>query len=577
LRNAYERENMAEKKDALQTWKDRINAGIAFREKYGWEKKWDQWEKWLRSIFPAGVMPHNLIQAFYKAFVPKIYFRNPRIVVQPTRPDAYWQAMIVEKVMNQVIDEVGLKRQIKYNIGDAFWFTCGCLKVGFDSEFGFFPTEAQLESGEFGETWKGGMNLIEYHQDAKPGMPWALRVRPKNLVVPWGSENACTLPWIADKITRHIDDVKADPKYENKDNLQPNLKIDPRKAGISQEQLDEYVEMFEIRDLRTGKMMVISMDHDKFLLNQPDRLQVDGLPYSFLTFNEDLNQFWGIPDAQHLEAKQRELNEIDTQIMKHRRLAIIKFLYQTNYMSEDEIVKLTDENVGAGIKFTKGKVDEIFKELKIGIPPELIELKRMCREDMRELFGFSRVELGEFQGKTHVTKEEVQRVGRGSEIRLSERGDLVADLVKDVVHKFSAIIFGGLWKQARFVEIIGPDLMRYWIEFTAEELRGEYKFDIEPVEETPTTPEEREMQALRRLQVLAPFAMPQIDPNTGQVVAPPVIDNVELIRQYAYASGTNAERLLLRAPESMGLQQFQNQLPQMQQKLKGGIQGGSFG
>ena len=90
------------------------------------------------------------------------------------------------------------------------------------------------------------------------------------------------------------------------------------------------------------------------------------------------------------------------------------------------------------------------------------------------------------------------------------------------------------------------------------------------------TPEEREMQALRRLQVLAPFAMPQIDPNTGQVVAPPVVDNVELIRQYAYASGTNAERLLLRAPESMGLQQFQNQLPQMQQKLKGGMQGGSL-
>lgn len=546
---------MPESDVSLDKWKDRIRAGEEFRKKYAYEVKWKRWERWIRGIFAKGDMPHNLINSFYKALVPRVSFKVPRIVARPVRPDTYWQAMIVEKVINGILRDINIKKQIKRMVGDDFWYTLGVGKVGFDSEFGFFPTQAEVDAGEFEETFKRDKNLLEYHADVKTGMPWFLRVKPKNLVFPWGLESVENAPWIADMIIRHIDDVKNDPKYSNTSDLEPNMKIDPKATGLTAAYVEEFVKLWEIRDLRSGTMRVLSMDHDKYLLEQDDILQTEGLPYCFLISNDDLDQVWGIPDAQLLEAKQLELNDTDTQIMKHRRIALVKFAYLMNAIDEEEIVKLTSEDVAAGVKIKQGQnVRDVLTEIKVSFPRELLELKEMIRKDMRELFGYARADLGDIEGKTHITKEEIVKSSRGSEIRISERGDMVADLLKEAVKKIVQIVFE-FWKQPRFVEIIGPDLMRNWVEFTGEQLRGEYLFEIEPTEEVPLSPEERELKARERLQALIPLAQPQVN-EEGQTVAPALIDAHELVRQYVEASGSSAERLFAKAPEKTGFQDF---------------------
>jgi len=552
-------------KEELKKWQDRIRAGEEFRKTKAFESKWPIWRNWLRGIFAEGTMPNNMIYGLYKSFIPRVYFRTPRVVVVPTRPQAYYQALIVETLDNWILREIKIKKQVKRIIGDAFWFGLGGGKVGFDSEFGYFPTETELSEGSLpGETWRNKAgNLIEYNADVKPGMPWFLRVKPCNVAFPWGAENTESVPWAADMVVRGLEDVKEDPKYDNKAELEANFKVDAKDPKLSQYK-EEFVKLWEIRDLKSGMMMVISLDHDKFLLKEKDRLQTEGLSYTFLGFNEDLDQIWPVSDAQVLEPKQRELNEIDTQLMKHRRICLVKFLFDMNLIDEDEVDKLVGEEVGAGIK-CKGKPADGVMEFHSTIPAELIDLKRIGREDMRELIGFSRVEMGEFQGKTHVTKEEVQRVGRGSEIRMSERGDIVADLLKDAIAKINQIVFT-VWKKPRFVQVIGPDLMRYWVEYTGEDLRGEYNYDAEPIEEVPQDPREREEKAAARFQMLYPLSITQVDPNTGQPAGEPLIDQVELVRQYLEASGPGAERLFRRAPEKIGFKDMMNKFGGMERR-----------
>ena len=79
-------------------------------------------------------------------------------------------------------------------------------------------------------------------------------------------------------------------------------------------------------------------------------MQAAGLPIRPLIFNEDDEVFWGIPDSKILEPYQLEINEIRTQRMRHRRMALIKIITKVNAFSPEEASKLVDEDVGPVIQ-----------------------------------------------------------------------------------------------------------------------------------------------------------------------------------------------------------------------------------
>ena len=62
-----------------------------------------------------------------------------------------------------------------------------------------------------------------------------------------------------------------------------------------------------------------------------------------------------------------------------------------------------------------------------------------CRADIREQVGFSRVNVGEFQGKNHVTAEAVRNVMQRGDIRVDERRDAVADVLTNIIRRINQI------------------------------------------------------------------------------------------------------------------------------------------
>lgn len=514
----------------VQGWRERIEVAREYREKFGRSKEWQRWWEYYRNEYGdrTNYLSVNMIFAIVRSLVPRLYFRNPRVTITPLRPGLYLQARVLERVDNLMIAQIGVKKALKAAAQDAFLYGTGIIKRGYDSEFGFDPDQAYEEQGkavtDSGETRRG--EKIEYDNTIRAGWPWVKRIHPATFYVPWGCSDLESAPWCAHEIIRPVEDVKADPKYSRAAtrDLKGTLTYLPtavdRHPGSSVRhrlgKTGEYVRLWEIYDAKTGKIIVIADGHDKILREDDDPFASTGFPFHPVVFNPDPDHFWGISDCVNLEPLQLELNEQRTQLRAHRRIALLKFLYKDGMIDENELQKLLwgdIDAVGIGIK-VNGEPSQAIMTLQPHIPADLVMATNETRMDMREITGFSRNQLGEYDKSTRRTATEAAIVEQAASIRVDERRDVLADVLVDIVKAINETIFD-YWTEEHIAQIVGPDGASYWVTFTGDELRGEYAYRIDPDNVLPQTSEKRKQEAievysaLKDEQVIGPDGQPR--------------------------------------------------------------------
>ncbi len=227
--------------------------------------------------------------------------------------------------------------------------------------------------------------------------------------------------------------------------------------------------------------------------------------------NDDDEFVWGLPDSKIIEPYQLELNENRTQIMKHRRLTLVKLLVKTQGMDESEAAKMIDDNVSP-IVWTKDDPNVIVRELKASsIPSELFDNENLTMQEVREALGFSRNQFGEFNSQSGDTSAtEAQIVKQAAEIRIDERRDMLADTIVDIVERMHGIIFDN-WSAEQVIDVVGPGGIPVWVQFRGELLRtGRYTIKVDPDSSVPETRALREQRAIELYGILK--TNPLVDP-----------------------------------------------------------------
>lgn len=481
----------------LDAWKDAIRLGIRYRQVYGRSAEWAEYKNMYRGHFRPGTVPVNIIYSIGRSLVPQLYFRDPRVSIIPLKPGYTMHARILEKLDNNLIQETGLKEEMKSMVLDAY--LCGTAPgiFGYDSEYGFAPELASDEiegDGSLSSFAKDGKK-IEYNYNVSPGMPWFLRCSPLDFIVPWGTKRFAEAQWFAFRKMRPLKDVMEDPKYSHKQGLKGSYRSrletsdKDGKANIYEDPKSEWVELWQVHDQRTGFVSVISLDHNKFLRDEFDELQVEGLPALTVGFNEDPDYFWWTPDCRLIREQQFEINDIRTMARAHRRVALLKVIYDKTLKSE-EVAKLLDGDPKVAVGIDIGATGDIRKLVHLfqsHVPPDLMTAAREVREDIREIIGFSRNQMGSFEdssGRRSATEASI--VKQASMIRIDERRDIMADTLSSVIRKYNQIIFKN-WNSEKIVDVVGQDGARYWIRFTGKELRGEFAEKVKPEEAQPSS------------------------------------------------------------------------------------------
>jgi hypothetical protein len=483
----------------VQQWIGELERGCDYRRDYGFEDSWANLEAMFYSAGNFGTAP-NLIASNGDALISNVSMSNPYITVEATDIESVPGAKVLERVDNNLIGQLGVAPAMEQAALHAYLWGRGILKIGYDSEYGWDPSQMLGLGAQIGATFsqfdKSG-NRIETGQ-ARPGMPWICACLPHDIVVPWGAIDDPRLPWIAHRVIRHIDDIKADPKYSGKRDLQPTLsmkdfvgsytaRIKPLSflgrsdRSFSKDGTDDaqFCELYEIHDRRTQRIKVLAVGHDKWLRDDVDHLQMDGLPFVSFSFTPVARTYWTTPDAYYLQPYQADLVDIFTQAAKQRRVNILKVLYEAGVIESDYIDKLTSTDVAPFIpvKATGEPIQNKFHVLNVpNSNPMLYNDAEFIMRNARSTIGFSRNQMGEFEARGRRTATEAMNVQNASEQRLDRRRLAIARAYEEVVRKINRMIFS-FWGAPRWVEVAGQDGSQ-WISYTGQQLKGSYKYTV---------------------------------------------------------------------------------------------------
>ena len=504
-----------------EDWMIEIQNAKEYRRLFGYEDSWSHLEDmYNNSPNSDTALGSNLIYSMGDSLLSGLAVPNPEFVITAEHPKCVGKVGTLEYVDNWLSKKLKLKRHIEQSLLFGYLRSRCIVKVGYDSEFGWSPSydvganEQKLyglTTTQFDQTG----NRIEF-KDSVPGMPWIAAVDPIDFVVPWGTVWLEDAPWCAHRIIRLNKDIKKDRKYKNTSRLEGSTSMENfmesyrRSAHIKRSQRAEstgqynqntkdlYNELWEIHDRRTGRVIVVAPDYDKFLRNEMDALQVNGHPFVTNSFVPSARSFWSTPQAYYLGQIQHEEFDISMQMSKQRRINVLRFLMQKGKISHDEAQKLISGDVGAVAEVEGGgDLRQTFVAAPQGSNFDLSLQSDANRANARDAVGFSRNQLGEYDSSSRRTAQEAKLVAGGAGRRESRRVQCVQELYTDTIEKVNSLVFR-FWKTPRYALVENE-----WLQFTGDEIEGQYLYDVGLTSKRYISSAERKVEAIVLMSQLA--------------------------------------------------------------------------
>lgn len=506
-----------------EDWRAELERGLEFRARFGLEDMWGQHEAIYYNVHESMMNDGpNIFLSQGDAMLSTITVPQAAVRVKATKPEEVEPAPMVESLSNKFLRDLDLSTEVETSALHAYLFGAGFIKHGYDSEWGYDPSLDIAGRLQFGMTLSQlnakGDRRIEYNSGISPGYPWSKSVMPHDIVVPWGTHQLEHAPWIMNRVVRHIDDLRADRKYENTRDLRGQISMQDfydsyrtkmagklrsqqmRSGSVVATRSQDYIEMWEIMDRRTGRIYVITRDGDKYLRNETNTLQIDNqLPYSHIGFTPRTRSLWTTPDAYYLYHVQSELSDVAVQRTKQRRISVLKFLYDKGAIDETELEKILSTDVGVAAGVDSGHdLSKVIQKIDNAPNMQLAQEEDLLRANAREQIGFSRNQLGEYQSG-RKTAREVDTVERSSQLRMSRRGLMVKKLYESSIRILNNIAFT-YWTTPRYVEVMGPETAERWAKVNGPMLKGRYHYQIDLTDEAEL--QNRKMQALQMYSLL---------------------------------------------------------------------------
>jgi hypothetical protein len=500
---------------SVDEWLTEIDNGKEFRRSIGREDSWKKLEMdYLNDIESDTALGSNLVFSMGDTLLSSLNIPDPEISVIPEHPLGVDRAPIVEAYDNYLIRKLRLKQEALKSTLHSFLFGRAIWKLGYDSLYGYDPYfdtgTAQMPSGMTLTQFNKKGERIEFG-NVSPGMAWCMAVSPHDIVVPWGTQDIQTAPWVAHRVIRLNSSIKSDPKYSNVKRLEPQLSMETftgsyLSTGNAKKRAREYKsqatyqentkvlynELWEICDRSDNTIKVVCYDYDNFLRDSIDAVQVIcGTPYVSGTFVQHPRFFWGTPLAHYLGRLQKKEFDIALQAEKQRRINNLKFLVaKGTFISRDRLNRFLSAEVGAVEEADTTDLTNRVQAFPQGNNLEFTLMARENRQDAREAIGLGRNQMGEFDASSRRTAREATFVQMGSSRREGLRSSVVSDLYLDSIPKLNQMTFA--FQQRPMYAMVG----REFVKFTGEELQGDYLYDLSLSTKRNLSRAERKVEAL---------------------------------------------------------------------------------
>lgn len=574
-------------------WLLQLERAKRFRDRYSCRSRWDDIDKYYRHDFGEGAekKPNfNLVYMLGRALLPTLVYDHPRIINTPRRPEYLPWASFFDSVDNWLVKEMEIAEIMKDAVLTAYLCNVAPLQVGYDFPISANPLKKQKRVRSLEEDvddimgWgdiKGNVN-----RSRRVNFPWIDQMHPGLFLIPYKTKNMRDCRWEAKFIAKPTRWIKEQPGVI-KANCIPTHSATECVKGTELEDLlretgdlENYTCFWEIHDAEEREWFWMCEDGVFLTLPERDKLQVDGLPSTILSFNKNLKSIWGTPDAIYIEGQMLDGNETRQAGLKQRRVALIKGLIDQNLISEDEMEKLYSDDALPFVRVKNlgdKKLTEAIALLQPHIQQEFFPYQEKCYEDAQRILGFGANQLGTF-APGRRTKYEAQVVEDTNMIRTSERRSLVANCISDIFRKVNQLVIRH-WSAPLVMRVVGVDGAMYWVKGRPEELRNlkaELSTDTDVESMAPASSQRTKDEIMQVLQVLGRMPNANTVPMLRQLLSKfPWADVNEILPQAVQGAAMSMpqfqqqqQALMQGSPEALGNTIKGNLQPMLQMAAK---------
>lgn len=491
------------------------------------------------SIFPVSGSSEDRIainQAFstINVIYPAISVSRPEITVVANQPELETRAVFVQAMVNHQWERYRFQEPFRRAIKDSLIVGHGWCKMLWSYE----ETEQELTEEEFALRFQTTLvdeqamaaeenrepisdedlarQIIGAAKETIVDRPVMERISPHDMFVNPEATSMQDARWVAQRIVRHIDDVKTDPAYSRKarEKAMPGLTLaDPHYSRHDENyKSNELVEVFEFYDLARQTMCTFTAGAAEYLIRPRKMPYSFGHPFEMIRNYEVPDQFYPMGDLEMIAPLVKELSKTRSEMMNHRARYARKYIARKSAIAKSDLTKIASKRDGEVIFVEDDSVplqDVIQPVNQIGMDPGLYNWSKAIEEDIQDISGITEFMRGG-GGQIRRTATEASMLQDAANVRTAEKLDRVETFIANLAIKLLQInqqyVTG---EQA--AKVIGREGANLWVPYTREDIKGQYDFRVEAGSTVPKNETVRRQSALGMLQALGPFI------QTGQI------------------------------------------------------------
>jgi hypothetical protein len=490
--------------DEAQTHRDDIAV------KYEWKKLKDLWNNGgmevsvntsskTQSINPPTRSAFvNWVFSFISTFIPAVYWRHPKVFLDPKKSMFTSQAKIAEYKLNSALEITTFRRHCEKDLLDALIYGHAWMKVGWFTSFGQVPPNPAA-TGFDGKDSTVDKELWFFKDE-----PYSYRVSPESILVDPEADSYEEMRWIAQEHCRLFEQVKKDP-YLKDANLEHAKKMTLRQETslkTADREDAEWVRIWEIWDKDTEKVYFYVEGCDKISRTIDFPYNIKGFPFELLTLNDAIDCMLPpsiiIPWLPLVE----ELAFIRSVRLDHLSRMVSKYVIAEGSMNDAQKDAFTDPDN----ELCEAANPDGIKEFSGLRPlPELYQSEEGVKQDIREISGFSELLSGSIPySKVSATSASIMQ--KNSALRFNFSAERVGEFIKACAKKLLQIIVD--YQQYPDTIRVSTDPTNPPIEYERDDINGEFLYTINVEDMSFTSREQKVKSEYDALTALAQF--PQV-------------------------------------------------------------------
>ena len=519
-------EKIARAKKKKQDWMDqfqveKLRAYFEGKQNPGYpEEEWITVNKFYSHMMAQLPMLYSLDPYFYVK-LKKSFQINPQTIAQWDLKGKSRQGML-----NYLKGELDLKTHARLGIQDAF-FAFGVLKTRRAADEEDHPNAGEPILNEAGEPML----------DEQTGEPMVFpdttpvneryesdRVHPDDIL--FGEDSGPlekSWDFIAQRLCMPKEEALEDKRFNRRvinaiKGRSKEQETDAKKTGLLDRLLsekkkadDEYIDFWEIYDLKKGEWLIVAEGGDDLAL-KPRSLPagIEDHPYSFLMFTRRDNSPYPIPPMFNGLGPQKEYNLSRSRLLVHRKRFNRKYEAVTGQVEAEEVSKLESGDDGTIVWVNaRGAINPISDA---ALDQQTYSELMLLNNDMNELLGSPDSSRGIASADSAT---EAGLLDRRSEVKEGDRMGLVVDWIISWAEKLDQLVKVHIDRDEA-VKVLGPqgEMWQSVGPRDYEDIEGEYEYSVNVGASQPRLPDiERSQWIAFMSQVVVPFPQILTAPN----------------------------------------------------------------